>query len=48
MLEGICEKLLVIRGISDYADPNKPSDNKHHAFASENAVTIFNEMLRYL
>lgn len=47
-LEGLCERLIVVRGISDYADPDKSPDNQYHALASENAVTIFNEMLKYL
>ena len=47
-LEGLCEGLIVIRGISDYADPDKSPDNKYHTLASENAVTVFNEILKYL
>lgn len=47
-LEGLCERLIVVRGISDYADPNKSSNNQYHELASENAVTIFNEILKYL
>lgn len=47
-LEGLCERLIVIRGISDYADPNKSPNNQYHKLASENAVTIFSEMLKYL
>lgn len=48
VLEGLCERLIVIRGISDYADPDKSPNNQYHELASENAVTIFNEMLKYL
>lgn len=47
-LEGMCERLIVIRGISDYADPNKSPDNRYHVLASENAVSVFNKMLKYL
>lgn len=47
-LEGLCERLIVIRGISDYADPDKSPNNQYHELASENAVTIFKEMLKYL
>lgn len=47
-LEGLCERLIVIRGISDYADPDKSPDNKYHVLASENAVTVFSEILSYL
>ena len=47
-LEGLCERLIVIRGISDYADPDKSPDNEYHVLASENAVTIFDEILKYL
>lgn len=47
-LDGLCENLIVIRGISDYADPKKSPKNQYHAPASENAVTIFGELLEYL
>lgn len=46
-LEGLCEKLVIIRGISDYADPDKSPKNQYHVPASENAATIFDELLKY-
>lgn len=45
MLDGLCENLIVIRGISDYADLNKSPSNQYHRLASDNAVEIFDKLL---
>ena len=47
-LDAKCENAIVIRGISDYADPDKPSDNKYHYLAALNAAKVLQELLSYL
>lgn len=43
-LDAKCGNVIVIRGISDYADPDKPSDNKFHYPAALNAAKVLSKL----
>lgn len=43
-----CDNVIVIRGISDYADPDKPSDDRYHYPAAVNAAIVLKELITSL